>query len=114
GQLSPLGNLLAMGASLRDADGVLAGVGAAARTVLDQPFITGTSSFLEAAQDPEANLGRFVSSSVSSFVPTFVADIAAITDSNEGRDTKGHLLDPFKARVPGLRGTLPKKRDVFG
>lgn len=46
-------------------------------------------------------------------LPGFVTDTAKATDPNV-RDATGDMLAPIKNNIPGLRETLPEKRDVFG
>lgn len=48
----------------------------------------------------------------SRLVPSFLSDIAKATDNVQRKTTAG--IDRIKAKIPGLRQTLPEKRDIFG
>jgi len=119
-RLSPAGALVAVGAQMyhatKDAQGpsdALAGAGfSLGRVVLDQPMVSGLSSALDAAKDPQHAGGRFVSRLAGSVVPTAVADVASSMDPSQ-RDVKG-VVGSIKARVPGARETLPEKLGAFG
>jgi hypothetical protein len=45
-------------------------------------------------------------------MPSSISDIAKMTDKYQRTSTKG--VEAFKAKVPGLRQTLPIKTDIFG
>ena len=118
--ISPLGNLLVLGATLqreqnRSAEALVLTGG---KTVLEQPLMQGTKEFLESVQDPEGRARSITASMAASFIPTGVADIAAARDTVR-RDTRAQTLRGMvKAkvaeRIPGLRETLPPRRDVLG
>ena len=48
----------------------------------------------------------------SRLVPSFLSDVAKATDTYDRKGGKG--LEGIKAKVPGLRQTLPVKKNVFG
>lgn len=48
----------------------------------------------------------------SRLIPSFVADLAKATDTKNRVATKG--WEALKAKIPGVRQTLPVKRDIFG
>jgi len=129
GRLSPVGNLLALGANLRraveepktpDLAGRAAEVGfSALRTVADQPFVTGASQALAAIQEPEREASRFAQGLAASVVPAAVGAVARGTDV--GRVPELEAAGPFSGvagavaeRIPGVRKALPAKRDAFG
>ncbi len=120
--LSPIGNILVLGATL-EREGVSRGnlpaVGfAAAKTVMEQPMLQGVSQVSEAISDPARSASRYAASTAGSFVPTAVADVAALTD-NVRRDTRSQefgesVKNALASRIPGLRTTLPPRVDVLG
>lgn len=60
-----------------------------------------------------SSTGDFITSEIySRLVPSFLGDIAKATDPSERKTKKG--VDTIKSKIPGLRQTLPVKRDVFG
>lgn len=119
GQLSPVGNLLIVGASLFENGTSLASLGAAsAQAVANQPFLTGLSDAVEAARSPKEGLARFTSSFAGSFMPSALADVAMAGDGVR-RDTRdadfGEAVKKgVMARVPGLRQQVPERLGVFG
>jgi len=48
----------------------------------------------------------------SRLVPSFMSDLAKATDEKERVTGKG--LESIKAKIPGLRQTLPEKKNIFG
>lgn len=123
GRISPIGNLLAVGANLYEieqrrqtpASNVEQMAEAAAsigKTIADQPFVQGLRQTTEAAQDPleaGAKVGR---SFVGSFIPAGVAAAARGTDPYQ-RDTRS-LASYLQSRVPGVSRTVPPARTTFG
>ncbi len=117
---SPLGNLIAIGASLyrentrslkdeaKRPEKLAAVFG---KTILDQPLLKGAKDITDALSQPgsaKEKTGRVV----GSFMPTIVSDVADIADSKE-REAKG-FAQQLQKRVPGWRNSLPEKTDVFG
>jgi hypothetical protein len=128
GSFSPAGNLLVVGATLqREAEKPLkdelkrpAALSAVAtKTVLDQPLLTGAREVVDALENPTQQGERVVTSAAGSFVPTFLNDIGTLFDDVR-RDSRGETFFPeglqnaVKARLPGLRNTLPPRVDVLG
>lgn len=120
------GQVLAIGAGINKAanggaDPVGAGLqGAmtAGNQLLESPFLSGTSSLIEAVKDP-ANFGqRFVSQQAGSTVPTMVSDIAQVNDQDASGETRAvkpqGIKESLKARIPGLRNQLPQEVDILG
>lgn len=84
--------------------------------VLD--MLPGARNFNEALDTK--NAGSFVERAVGmdSIIPTIVSEVAQAKDTVQ-RETKadtflGGQLNRIKAKIPGLRETLPEKEDVFG
>jgi len=125
---APIGNLVSVGASIYEQhhaplkdeakrwDKVAA---VAAKTLLDQPMVTGLEQAVDVAKDPGREGKQMAAQMVGSFVPTAVADVATATDDRR-RDTRtaegfGKTVgQAVQNRLPGLRNTLPERRDVLG
>lgn len=54
-----------------------------------------------------------LSQAYSRLVPSFLTDIAKATDTKE-RETGGTVIGQIKAKIPGVRETLPEKKTIFG
>lgn len=122
GRLAPFGNLLAIGATLdqvgshrgRSGDPLGFATGAAfavGRTILDQPFLTGSRSALDALQDPVRRSESYLEGQAGRIVPTIVSEMAQ--GDGLSRDVNGPL-DAIKARIPGLRDDLPIRYTGLG
>jgi hypothetical protein len=119
---SPVGNLLVLGATLHREGTSRGNAGAiafaAAKTVMEQPMLKGMSLLSDTISDPARSASKFLGDMAGSFVPTAVADAAAIADSKR-RDSRAESFGETAGksvamRVPGLRNTLPERRDVLG
>ena len=124
---SPAGNLITIGATiaresskpLRDESrrpGNIAAI--AARTALEQPMLKGLSDTVEALRNPAATGERVTSTTIGSFIPTLLADSAALFDPYM-RDARTDgflesLYKGFQLRTPGWRNVLPQRFDVLG
>ena len=91
------------------------------RAALEQPMLQGVQETIEALENPDSRAETFLSSKAGSLVPTIVSDAATAIDPTRSEwkpPTSGSPLDPvaygIKSRLPFLRGTLPKAKDVFG
>lgn len=120
GAISPVANLLILGASLQRDGFTLEGVGGSAvKTVLDQPMTQGAREVAELYKDPGRAGGRFVGQWAGSNVPTLVAETAQALDSQgAARDLDkklpGSAGDAIANRLPGLRNQLEPKRTGLG
>lgn len=87
-------------------------LGSAARNVTSKTFMKGMTDMIEAYTDPVRYGPRYVQSLVGTLIPTGVAQLARNQDPflREART----ILDKVKARIPGARQTLKKRRDIFG
>lgn len=124
---SPLGNIVTIGASLHraatrplreEAARVGKVVGIASRVVLEQPMLQGLSDLVSALENPESRGEQVLTSTIGSFVPTFLNDAAALFDPYR-RDVRPEGLRESlwmgaQSRLPGLRNLLPERRDIFG
>lgn len=131
GRLSPVGNLLALGANLRTSlekegghsllspEGASATLFSGLRTVADQPFVSGVTAFGDALQQPDREFARFAQNLAGSVVPAGVGAVARGTDVARMREYEpaGALRGVAGAvmeRIPGLRQQLPPQRTSFG
>jgi len=125
GSIMPGGNLLAMGATIRElvqqgrpgpggvASGlVLGSAQASLRSVAEQPFFTGIREFINLWNKPVESAGGPIQDLVGSFIP---AGVAALTRSLDAsiRNRDG-VHEEFLSRLPVLSKTLPQKRNAFG
>lgn len=119
-RLAPIGALVSVGAQMYhgalETESAAGKVATAAytplRVTLDQPFVTGIQTTMEALQEPGRAGERFVERQAGSMVPAGVAAIARGTDPYL-RDPQG-ILEAMAARVPGLSQTVPPRLDPFG
>jgi len=117
---SPVGILLAVGASMhrdttegkRPVSVVTSAISNAGKEVLNAPFLQGVSDIEGAARRPETEGGRFARGLAGSLVPSFINTAGEALDTVQRRaDTP---VEAMMARVPGLRQSLPAKRDALG
>jgi hypothetical protein len=139
-QAGPGGGAFSLGASafqagrLRPGEEKLSGVAqtgqrmqrlgaVAAKQIGNLPLAQGVESVVQALKDteegrPQAALGGFAKSFVRSLIPAPVGEVAEARDRAASgevvRRRTDSLLDAAKARIPGLRETLPERRDLFG
>jgi hypothetical protein len=133
-RISPLGNLMAIGASLvhhlrenldplreeldpldPTAAAGLAGVqavGDIGKYAMEQSFLQGVNRSLDAVRDPSRGAMSFVENVAGMTVPSVVGAVARAVDPVQ-RETEG-VVDAVTARIPGLSKTLPAKIDRFG
>ncbi len=118
--LGPAGNLLLIGGYFQremDKSGsptkaMVQAIGGGAKSFTEQTFLKGMNAAVDTISDPERSGEYFFSNLAGSSVPTIVADIARANDEQERRTES--IGAGIKARVPGLRNTLPPKVNVFG
>jgi hypothetical protein len=80
--------------------------------VLEQPFLKGMKDTVDALKNPATAGEHWLGSQAGSFVPSLLNDAASLMDDTK-RQAEG-WTDSIKARIPGLRNTLPEKTDPFG
>jgi len=99
------------------ADGLNAGV----QTLAEQPLVTGLTRLAGTANLKGAASAflESLASTPASFVPSLANQVGQLMD-NTSRETYDpnpmveNLINRTKARIPGLRETLPERKDVFG
>lgn len=126
GQLSPIGNLLGIGAGwwreMRDIDEKLpfwSSVGMTGKQITSGvPLIRGMESWQGAIEEPGKRLPAFAGRFAGSFIPGILADAASIIDSVEREPSRESFVQNIKEsvyeRIPGLRQRLPESFDIFG
>ena len=108
GGFSPLGNLIAIGATMYEKpDNAALLIGRDA--LLDQPLLSGTADLLRASKSGD-KLSDKAGYMAGSYIPSFFASIAQATD-DKARKTFG-FQGQIKKRIPGLRQTLPEDEGV--
>jgi hypothetical protein len=118
---APLGNLLAIGATLaREVDqehedsGLLPTLEVAGQAIGEQPLLIGSRQIAESLAKPGSFGERTLGGAIGSFVPTLASDIAEGIDPLQ-RETKGQgILGQAQKRFPFLRESLPEAFDVLG
>lgn len=118
-RISPYGAMMTLAASMRQrdkGDGIsIIGAGATtARSLLNQPMVTGPKDILDAAtnrsmQDTQA--GDYLSRQVGSLVPTGIAQLAR---SGGEQFLPQNVVQEVTSRIPGLQGNTPVRLNVFG
>lgn len=120
GQLAPLGSLLAVGANISsriDSNGASVDKAGSlpfdiARTVLDQPMVTGVATTTNALVDPQGTTdSRWLRDQVGSFIPTGIAQVARSSGESKMPETLGQTL---QSRIPGLADKVPSRLNIFG
>jgi GNAT superfamily N-acetyltransferase len=127
GGIAPVGNLLALGATLQR-EGIRplkdpgkrldVQVGAGVRTVLEQPYFQGAEEMIDFVKSPGRNAGRMAASKAGMVVPTIVGNVAEATDPvqrERSRESIGsQVATGVQSRIPGARQMLPPRLDVLG
>ncbi len=124
--LGPLGSVLLTGGyfakSLKETGSFSAALSTAVagggKTLKDQTFLTGLSSFMDAINAPDKKAKTFLQSQFGSVIPTIVSDLAAVTDRDKDgkiqqRELNG-ILDGIMKRSPGLREKLEPQLSPLG
>jgi hypothetical protein len=92
-----------------------------ASTALNLPGVKDVTSFAakqkqnagsNSDEDAGSAVNYITSQAYSRLVPSFLSDVAKATDSKERQGGKG--IEGIKAKIPGVRQSLPVKKDAFG
>lgn len=120
--ISPLGNLLALGAQLfiegndpeYDApdERITALALGSARTFLDQSFLRGTKEFIDGVTNRFGGKKKFVRGAAGSLVPTIIKDVTRVVDPVLRNPT--NTAESVKARVPYYSFEVPVRTDPLG
>lgn len=112
-KISPLGNLILLGAAYHESGGNLAETAfAGVKGFSENSFLKGVSSAGQALNEPKRNASDFINSAVSGYVPTIVSDVARGLDTVK-RQPEG-LVEKVQSRIPGFREALPSKLSALG
>lgn len=112
-KISPLGNLLILGAEFKNSGGNLMQTAfEGAKALTEQTFLKGVSSGLQAVNDPENYAGSFVENAAGGVIPTIISDISRGTDQFM-REAEGPL-ERIQSRIPAVRERLPERLDALG
>jgi hypothetical protein len=124
---SPIGNLITVGATMQRSAtaplsdeagrvGKLAAV--VGRVMIDQPMLRGAKDVVDSLSRPGSTGERVLGSTVGSFIPTFISDLAAVFDpyrrQMEPEGWGDAMVQGVQARTPGWRNSLPPRMDVLG
>lgn len=118
-RVSPVGNLLGIGASFdtfaKETQGVelysqtgWAGV----KTLADMTMLQGISGVVGVINDPDRNAMKYLQQMSGSLVPALVAHTAHAIDPKMRIPTG--VIESVENRLPGLTGQVPVRRDIFG
>lgn len=120
-RISPVGNLLSLGADMygfhqQNGGGLLAESGNAlasgAKGLTEQTFLKGVSGALGAVTDPNQNAESYVSSTLAGLIPSVVTRTGQVFNPVV-RSPKG-ITESFEAKIPGLMSKVPPRRDALG
>ena len=130
GSFGPAGTALAVGAyaqsGMKDtkktpgnfANAALQGAVGLGTVQLDQPYLQGASSVIDALKSPQSKGQAFVHSAAGSLVPSLSASVASVLDpvkrEQNGDNALEDAANAIKYRIPGLRQQLPPKADILG
>jgi len=125
-RISPYGGVMTLAASVMKEQEDNAGMSASdqlaelglttARSVLNQPMVTGPKEALEALTNRSQGSGqgvgsRFATNVAGSFVPSFIAQAARA--EGKQRMPQGPM-EAITSRIPGLQDTAPERLNIFG
>lgn len=121
-RIQPIGTLMGMAADVaevwdhltpEESDKVPKMIAVAfANAVTNQTALQGITSIVQVLADPQRYGPKFIQQYAASLVPNIVGQPTAMLDPVV-REVNG-MVDAIKARIPGMRGELLAKRDVFG
>ncbi|SRR6266498_1277376 len=118
--VQPFGTLMAIGGQFNAAQeegqdfwsSFVSSGGVGAQSIVNQSFLKGLQSTINAINDPQRYAGQFYEQTAGSIIPNFVRTIARATDPNQ-RQVEG-AGQALQAGIPGLRENLPTQTDTFG
>lgn len=117
----PAGNLLLIGGHFQRAfeecgsptEAMGQALAGSAKSFTEQTFTRGVSQFADALSDPERSAAMVVGNTISSIIPTIVADVARATDIETERRAET-IPQKLITRIPGARETLEPQITVLG
>ena len=118
-RISPVGNLLAIGANFNELSINQSGPGLASSAVAssvknltDQTFLMGVSGAISAVNDPAAGGQKYIEQTASSVVPTVIGRLTKTIDPRL-RLPDG-IWQTIENKIPGVQKNIPLRRDIFG
>lgn len=112
-KISPLGNLLILGAEYKKSGGDLMSTAfTGVKSLTEQTFLKGVSSGLQAVNDPSNYAGSFVENTAGGVIPTIISDVGRGTDDFM-REAEGPF-ERIQSRIPAVREGLPERLDALG
>lgn len=123
-RLDPMGIQLGWAADLADILGkssdmtaeelATAGAIAVSRNLVDKSYLAGLADFLDAINDPDRYMTRWVNNHVASRVPFTAALNAARREDDGHAKYAWTMMDAVKARLPGFSQDVPNQVNLFG
>lgn len=87
-------------------------------TLAEQPLVSGVQRFFGGYDPVQSFVVDPLKSMPASFVPTLSNQIRQLSNNTSRNsyepDAKEHALNMVKGKIPGLAGTLPERRTIFG
>ena len=117
-RVSPVGNLLSIGSGMADLGRIkpenvpLAMLSTAGGNLLNQTYLQGVSSLLNAVQDPKRYASSWAENLAKGVIPSVVGAAARYVDPTK-RQTNS-IGEAVQSRIPGMSQSLLPKVDVFG
>lgn len=121
-RISPIGNLLALGANFQQASKEKSGLPLVSQTVssgikglANQTFLQGLAGGLKAINDEtpdQTNLQKYIESTGASLIPTVIGKVTKMIDPRL-RVPEG-MLQTLQAKIPFASKGVPVRRDIFG
>lgn len=118
--LQPFGMLLAIGGQAqKDIDDgksptevTTKALATAGQAIQEQSFLKGINGVLSAISDPERGAQKWMENTTSSVIPNFIRSGARAADEVQRKPET--IVEGVKSGIPGLRGQVPTKDDLFG
>ena len=132
--LEPISTLLGMSADIMDFNRwsnddeaksqlLTTAIGSLYKNLGEKTYLQGIANFMEAVNEPERKLQKYIANTASLAIPNWVKDIRKMTDS-EVRDLTvdpnskskdfNAILNSLKNKTPGLSKDLPNKLNYWG
>lgn len=116
--IQPFGTIMALGAGIKDAQDSGADTGgiisqalaSGGKAFINQSFLSGISSGLDAVNNPTEFAQRYVANTASGIIPNFIRAGARAADPLQ-RETEGFMAG-IASGIPGVREGLPAKLDA--
>lgn len=118
--LQPFGMLLAIGGQAQEdisggknpTEVMTKALATAGQAIQEQSFLKGINGVLSAVSDPERGAQKWMENTTSSVVPNFIRSGARAADEVQRKPET--IVEGVKSGIPGLRGQVPTKDDLFG